>query len=91
MSQVTNPERDAIDPSALGQAVRTYMLATDRDEADVALEAVLVYQAVMAPHEAIQGIEVARAGGTVGVIIYFEHDEIIFVDINGDVALVTCD
>ena len=87
MSQVVNPERDAIDPSALGQAVRTYMLAADGFEADIALEAVLVYQGVMAPHEAIQGIEV----DAFGVIIYFEHDEIIFVDVNGDVALVTRD
>ena len=80
-------DRDAADTSALAQAVRTYVRSTDRDERDIALEAALVQQGVMIPDEAIERIE----ADAFGAIIFFEHGEIIFVDIDGDVAPVTRD
>lgn len=74
-------------PTALAQAVRTYVLAANRDEADITLEAELLRSGVMIPDEAIEQIE----ADAFGVIIFFEHGEIIFVDIDGDVAPVTRD
>lgn len=91
MSQVTNPERDAIDPQVLAQAVRTYMLAADRDEADIDLEAVMTYQGVMAPHEAIQGIEIDTYGVIVVIEAYMFEQVTLFIDINGVVNACTAD
>lgn len=87
MTQATNTDRDAADTSALAQAVRTYVRSTDRDERDIALEAALIEQGAMTPDEAIEQIE----ADAFGAIIFFGHGEIIFVDIEGDVAPVTRD
>ena len=91
MSQVTNPERDAIDPQVLAQAVRTYMLVADRDEADIDLEAVLTYQGVMTPHEAIESIEINTYGVIVVVEAYMFEQVTLFIDINGVVNACTAD
>lgn len=88
MTQTTNTDRDAINPQALAQAVRSYIRPQiRRDEADVTLEAAFLEQGVMAPHEAIEQIEI----DAYGVIVFFEHGDIILVDIRGDVASVTRD
>jgi hypothetical protein len=59
MSQVTNPERNAIDPQVIARAIAVYLTSTDpQDERDVALESDLLYQGVMAPHEIASYIDV---------------------------------
>ena len=85
MTQTT--DRDAADTQALAQAVRTYVRSTDRDERDIALEAVLMEQGVMAPTEAIESIET----DAYGVIVTLESGEILFIDINGVVNTCTAD
>lgn len=87
MTQTTTHDRDAINPQALAQAVRIYVRSTNRDERDIALESALLEQGVMNPSEVIEQIE----SDAFGAIIFFEHGDIIFVDIEGDVASVTRD
>lgn len=70
MSQVTTHDRDAADPQALALALRAYLRPQirpqiRRDEADVALEAALLEQGVMAPTEAIGDIEIGDEWVTV--------------------------
>lgn len=86
MNQATNTDRDAINPEALALAVRSYIRPQIRsDEADVTLEAALLEQGVMAPHEAIESIDI----DTYGVIVVVEVT--LFIDINGVVDACTAD
>ena len=56
MTQANTTDRDPIDPQALADDALLYLLAENRDEADVAFEAALLAQGVMRPDEAIEQI-----------------------------------
>lgn len=86
MTQTT--DRDAADTQALALAIRAYIRPQiRRDEADIALEAALLEQGVMAPTDAIESIET----DAYGVIVTLESGEILFIDINGVVNTCTAD
>jgi hypothetical protein len=92
MTQDTNTDRDAINPDVLALAVRTYIRPQiRRDEADVTLEAALLEQGVMAPHEAIESIEIDTYGVIVVVEAYMFEQVTLFIDINGVVNACTAD
>jgi len=68
MSQATTHDRDAADTQALALALRAYLRPQiRRDEADVAFEAALLDQGVMAPTEAISHIEIGDEWATVSL------------------------
>lgn len=68
MSQATTHDRDAADTQALALALRAYLRPQiRRDEADIALEAALLEQGVIAPTEAIGGIEIGDEWATVNL------------------------
>lgn len=67
-----NTDRDPSDQTAIEAALHAYNTAADRDEADVALEAVLIEQGVIRPDEVIAHIE----EGVGGVTITLEGSEV---------------
>jgi hypothetical protein len=78
MTQTTN--RDAADIQALALALRAYLRPQiRRDERDIALEAVLLEQGVMAPTEAIGHIDI----GDEWVTINLESGEAFNVNVDG--------
>lgn len=79
--------RNATNPEAVAQAVRAHLRATNRDEADIALEAALLQQGVMTPDEVIEQIE----QDALGAIIFFERGDICLLDTDGDVIFVDVD
>lgn len=84
MNQIT--DRDVINPEALAQAITVWRC--DRsDEADITLEAVLLQQGVIAPHEAIEHIEAVRNGSSeiVGLFIQLDDGAMFSIDRDGQV------
>jgi len=84
MNQTT--DRDAINPQALAEAITVWRC--DRsDEADIALEAVLLEQGIITPDEAIEQIEAVRNGSSeiIGLFIRLESDEMFTIDRDGQV------
>lgn len=88
MTQITSRTQfDAIDPQALADAVLVYLVAAAgeaaiTDEADIALEAALLEQGVIAPHEVITHI----AADLFSVEIHLDDGSIFEVNISGQVT-----
>ena len=68
MSQATKAQ-------ALAQAVRAYLTSTDpQDERDIAFEAALLEQGVLAPTEAVEQISPLEEPGVIGLFVRLEGD-----------------
>ena len=81
-------DRDAIDPQALAAAVDAYRW--NSDEADIALEAVLLEQGVISALEAIEQIEPIVNDQLIGLIIRLDTGEMFTVDREGGVESYEC-
>jgi len=68
MSIESFENRDAANPAALAEAVLCWV-ATGGDEADMALEAVLLEEGVICPEDAIESIE----SGADGIVITLDN------------------
>lgn len=80
---MSTADRDPIDPQALAAAVGAYRW--NSDEADIALEAVLLEQGVISPSEAIEQIELVVSDQLIGLFIRLDTDEMFTVDREGAV------
>lgn len=84
MTQTT--DRDAINPEILAQAVAVYRW--NDDEADIALEAVLLEQGVIAPHEIVELIEPIVNERLLGLFIQLTDGTMFSVTVGGAVHVV---
>ena len=84
MTQITSRTQfDAIDPQALAADVLVYLTTAEgNDEADIALEAALLEQGVIAPHEVIAHI----IADLFSVEIHLDDGSIFEVNISGQVT-----
>lgn len=83
MTQTT--DRNAINPEILAQAVATYRW---NDEADIALEAVLLEQGVINPAEVIELIEPIVNEQLLGLFIQLTDGTMFSVTVGGAVHVV---
>lgn len=72
-------------PTALAQAVRIYVLAANRDEAGVTLEAELLRSGVMIPDEAIEQIEPIVNDQLIGLFIRLDDGTMFTIDREGQI------
>jgi hypothetical protein len=75
-------DRDAADPAAVALALRAYLRPQiRRDEADIAFEAALLEQGVMAPTEAVEQFEVVADGPEIrGLFIRLDSGAMFVLD-----------
>lgn len=82
----TTTDRDAINPEALAAAVDAYRW--NSDEADIALEAVLLEQGVINPSEAIDQIEPIVSDELIGLFIRLDDGTMFGISRGGAVHVV---
>lgn len=85
MPQATTHDRKAADPAAVALALRAYLRPQiRRDEADIAFEAVLLAEGVLAPTEAVEQFETVVDGPEIrGLFVRLDSGAMFVLDREG--------